>query len=661
LTKIVYTNIYQQEIGVKIAVCTKESLLSTCFDNTGKYKFNWYRGPLNQKLVEQIIEATSFLEKDSPISQRVWHIMNNLYTLKTCSGGNLVGFRSFNGGYFDKCTDKTCLCWESWRKTQSKNMKEKNRSGVIKQAVLNKYGVETVSQVDFIRDKISVSNKKVKDRAIAKRKETMKAKYGVESGYQLESCRASIRQEFSIRGEEIRAKAVSTLQDRYGVDNPTKYFLFREKSKTTSQERYGVDNPLKSSEVRAKVAETNMERYGVDNPLKSSEVRAKVAETNMERYGDVHPTRNQKIRNQIISKVYSFYHPTKELSDERILELYSILDSKEWWAAQTRVSADIFLNEYFSSPRTRYMHLLKNRPDLLEGTISLPHHRVSEFLKSLSVEHENNTRRIITPLELDIYIPSHNLAIEINGIYWHSELSGGKDRHYHLNKTKQCESKGIQLLHFTDSEINDPKKFSIIQSMIQAKLGLLQYKIGARSCSIVRDIEKTKVVEFLNDNHIQGSCVFSSSVVLHHPDHGLLAVMTLGSPRYSKRNHDLEILRFAVKQNFSIPGAFSRLLKTIDPNKRIISYASRSYSDGNVYKKSGFEFLSESTPNYFYIAPEFIGLESRVKYQKHKLHKLLDTFDPEKTEWENMVENGYDRVWDCGNLVYHKIPTVSSS
>ena len=32
------------------------------------------------------------------------------------------------------------------------------------------------------------------------------------------------------------------------------------------------------------------------------------------------------------------------------------------------------------------------------------------------------------------------------------------------------------------------------------------------------------------------------------------------------------------------------------------------------------------------------------------LHKLLNEFDPIKTEYENMLNNGWRRVWDSGNL-----------
>ena len=32
----------------------------------------------------------------------------------------------------------------------------------------------------------------------------------------------------------------------------------------------------------------------------------------------------------------------------------------------------------------------------------------------------------------------------------------------------------------------------------------------------------------------------------------------------------------------------------------------------------------------------------------------MDKFDESKSEWQNMQDNGYDRIFDCGNLVFVK-------
>jgi len=82
----------------------------------------------------------------------------------------------------------------------------------------------------------------------------------------------------------------------------------------------------------------------------------------------------------------------------------------------------------------------------------------------------------------------------------------------------------------------------------------------------------------------------------------------------------------------------------------VVTYADRRYSIGNVYLKNNFTLEKSSNPGYKYLREN--GLESRMKYQKHKLPNLLETFNPDLTEWENMKVNGFDRIWDCGNLVF---------
>jgi G:T-mismatch repair DNA endonuclease (very short patch repair protein) len=65
---------------------------------------------------------------------------------------------------------------------------------------------------------------------------------------------------------------------------------------------------------------------------------------------------------------------------------------------------------------------------------------VYEFILSLyNKEIIRNDRTVLNGKELDIYLPDYNLAIEFNGLYWHSEDYVGKN--YHLNKTIECEKK----------------------------------------------------------------------------------------------------------------------------------------------------------------------------------------------------------------------------
>ena len=135
----------------------------------------------------------------------------------------------------------------------------------------------------------------------------------------------------------------------------------------------------------------------------------------------------------------------------------------------------------------------------------------------------------------------------------------------------------------------------------------------------------------------------------------MVALMTFGAIRYGKKP-GYELLRYATTKNTTVVGGFSKLLKHFTRThcpERIVSFADRRWSFGNVYETNGFSLAWASAPNYFYFRPEDPHtLKSRVVFQKHKLPSLLESFDPKKTEFENMSDNGWDRVWDCGNLVY---------
>jgi hypothetical protein len=116
-----------------------------------------------------------------------------------------------------------------------------------------------------------------------------------------------------------------------------------------------------------------------------------------------------------------------------------------------------------------------------------------------------------------------------------------------------------------------------------------------------------------------------------------------------------ELTRLCSIFNFSIIGGASKLLKYFETNYKpseILSYADKRWSEGNVYKLLGFDFIGTTQPNYWYIIKN--QRKHRFAYRKSELSKLLKTFDNNLTEWENMQLNGYDRIWDCGHLKFIK-------
>ena len=312
--------------------------------------------------------------------------------------------------------------------------------------------------------------------------------------------------------------------------------------------------------------------------------------------------------------------------------------------------------EYKVSLKHVYNEIHRNNIKLQykwDSPSSLSEREVREFVESIYKEEViYGDRSIISPQELDIYIPGKQLAIEFNGLYWHSYIVN-KDKNYHLNKTTLCEDKDIQLLHIFENEWLNDNKRDIWKSIIKFKLCGAGNKIYARNC-IVRKVEKEEENSFFNHNHLQGKCNSSFCYGLEY-NGKIVSLMSFGNPRYNK-NIDFEMMRYASSREYHIVGGASRLLKyfikdNCFPGNKIITYADKRLSKGNLYNSLGFYNTHDSSPNYFYFKDRY-NIESRIKFQKHKLHKMINNYDSSKTEWDNMMINGYNKIYDSGNKVF---------
>lgn len=289
-----------------------------------------------------------------------------------------------------------------------------------------------------------------------------------------------------------------------------------------------------------------------------------------------------------------------------------------------------------------------------EMSVSREEMELRDFVKELcSNAVRFNVRNIIQPLELDIVDDANNIAIEYDGLYWHSDEKL-KDCKYHLNKTNLCSQNGYRLIHIFEDEWLDKKE--IVKSRLENIFGKTPYKIGARKC-MVREISQREAKEFLTNNHIQGNVNSSIRYGLFYNGE-LVSVMTFGKLRKnlgstSEEGH-YELVRFCNKLHCNVIGGASKLLhhfiREFNP-KRIISYADKRWSNGEMYVKLGFEHLRDSKPSYFY-SLHGKTRENRFKYRKDIL--VSEGYDKNKSESQIMRERGYSRIYDCGCMVFER-------
>jgi hypothetical protein len=493
----------------------------------------------------------------------------------------------------------------------------------------------------------------------------------------------------------FREACKKTLLERYGAEN----YNNPEKYKKTCLEKYGVENPFQSEEILKKSRQTKLEKYG-DQFYFDSEKRK---QTNLKKYNAEHFNNPEKAKKTKLKKYGNENYNNRELCKQTCLEKYgveNVFQSEQIKEKIRDINIERYgtynvymrhienidnLNEefvkghflkdgyflleefcqYFNLSICYYYSKIKDRFNINEPIKSNKHKTQTEIYNWLLTITDNviiNNKQIIKPLELDIYLPDHNLAIEYDGLMYHSF---GKDswsvfnnyqdesenKYKHLFKTEECEKQGIQLLHIFENEWIDPIKQNIWKSVIKSKLGL-NNRIYARKCE-VKEITYQESNEFIKTNHLQGKCNSSIQIGLFYEGQ-LVSVMTFGKPRFNQ-NYQFEILRFCNKCFVNVIGAFSKILKYFErvyKYESIISYANRRWSTGNVYFKNNFEQFNISKPNYFYFKRKDFVLFSRQKFQKHLLKERLETFDENLTETENMYNNGFRKVYDCGQICF---------
>lgn len=276
---------------------------------------------------------------------------------------------------------------------------------------------------------------------------------------------------------------------------------------------------------------------------------------------------------------------------------------------------------------------------------------IGEFIKSLGFEVITNSWDIADGKEIDIFVPAKNLAIELNGIYWHSYHPSSfktEDKLRHIEKTLLCEGKGIDLLHITDIEWNT--KQSIIKSIIMSKLGL-NTRVYARQCT-VQLFKNNEVKDFLNQYHIQGYVPAKYNVGLVKDDK-LLMLMSFGNSRFNSA-YEFELLRMASVSGITVVAGISKIMKYLRTalliSSPIISYCDRSKSAGKGYISSGFDLVGETKPGYAWTDNK--DMISRFRARTPNMHKLLNNYDPSLTIDQNMFNGKYRRYWDCGNFIF---------
>jgi hypothetical protein len=304
-------------------------------------------------------------------------------------------------------------------------------------------------------------------------------------------------------------------------------------------------------------------------------------------------------------------------------------------------------------------------------SVSGPEAELAALLTAHNIKIIKRDRKLLTPLtdtynsnqikEIDLVLPDLHLAIEYCGVLWHSEKYR-PNRNYHLEKLELCLAKGYRLITIFEDEYVYRKDQTV--ALLSKIVGISKAeKIPARKC-IVRKVSSEEANKLIAAVHLQGPTKAMYYYGLYYGE-VMVACASFSKHRVfiggASDPDTVELVRFCTPYQYSVMGGLGKLVSYAKKDlaaKEVQSYVDRRWFTGQSYLDNGFELVSKTAPNYWYIKGR--KRLSRYNFAKHRLEDKykngeLAFYDPALSEAQIMELNGYLKIYDCGSLkMLHK-------
>jgi len=185
------------------------------------------------------------------------------------------------------------------------------------------------------------------------------------------------------------------------------------------------------------------------------------------------------------TRCVSYKPQLKILRDKKLVEYAYKLHRK------SKICAELFGVHPASFNNTLHYH---NIP-IIKSNKSSHEYLIIQRLTNLNIKCVHSYKVPQSALEFDIFLPDYNLAIEINGLYYHSHKQGKKDKLYHQNKFNLALKNDFRLLQYHDCEI-----INSLDNVIQHILNNLPLKSSKHNKIVVDHPQADK---FIKDNKVR--------------------------------------------------------------------------------------------------------------------------------------------------------------
>lgn len=393
------------------------------------------------------------------------------------------------------------------------------------------------------------------------------------------------------------------------------------KTKITNLDRYGSEYVGGSKTIQDKIKKTTKERWGVKNVFELTNFN----KFDFESYQSQRAI--QKKENNIISKTTTIITRNNKFKEKHkdINFINSIGDIVSFKCGCEK-------NKICEMSKATFMFRYKNNIPTcnhcnpVDWTFSYAEQQIFEFIQTVTKDEIlTKNRKIIKPKELDIYIPSKKLAIEYDGLYWHSDIHNLSTDH--IDKTFACEKQNIRLIHIFEDEWLD--KSDIVKSILSHIFNSPNQQIvRIKNCEIkMIDNETTKNFFLLNsldyliitvDNQYYNFGIYYNNELI-----GIVTFKTKDQRGYE--------LYFATKNNCKVD-IMPVIQKFSNINNVITTSVDRRYPTRS-FILNNFDLIESTEPDFYYVDKHNTPIAKR-----HKSEVTLPTTMP--------------KIYDCGRRIY---------
>lgn len=434
-------------------------------------------------------------------------------------------------------------------------------------------------------------------------------------------------------------------------------------TRNTCRLKYGTETYQQSDDFKHKLKQTwstkdtsilidnrkkhNLELYNCEYFFQTDKFKLKAHQTNLEKYGYSNAMQNSSIYlKAIASKQLNFIHQLEQENKVTLLDRYTGCKDYFKYKWRCNVCNSEFYDDISCGTRPRCFSCYPKKGTNIEE-------KIIKFLDDNSIKYILRCRKIISPYELDIVVPEYNVAIEINGLIWHSYTYGGKNKEYHINKLIKSKEANLKLISLYEDDILSPSKFSIIENRLKIIFNKAERKIFARKCTF-KEISAHDARDFCEKNHLSGYSQSSHHYGLFYSNK-LISVSTFirrSSRKFiksSNKDTDFELVRFCTLGPYIVVGGLSKLVKNASKllKTNIFTYCDLNWGYSTSYYASGFKYIGDTGPGFYYIYNN--KRYNRFHFAKFKQHKIFANYDKNLSERENCLRNGIDVLYNVGS------------